>query len=41
VAALCSLSGSKNMSGSPHKFFAPFITAALNPPPMVVELVMG
>src|SRR5579872_1663538 len=41
VAAECSLSGSKNMSGSPQRFFWPFVTAALKPPPMVVELVMG
>src|SRR6516225_8557585 len=41
AAAECSLSGSKNISGSPHRFFPPFMTAALNPPPMVVELVIG
>src|SRR5436309_12884579 len=40
-AAECSLSGSKNMSGSPHRFVKPFITAALKPPPIVVELVIG
>src|SRR2546422_7275715 len=41
VAAECSLSGSKNNSGSPQRLVWPFMTAALNPPPMVVELVMG
>ncbi len=41
VAAECSLSGSKKTSSSPQRFFNPFITAALNPPPIVVELVMG
>ena len=41
VAAECSLSGSKNMSGSPQRFWPPFITAALKPPPIVVELVIG
>ena len=41
MAAECSLSGSTNISGSPHRFFQPFITAALNPPPIVVELVIG
>ena len=37
----CSLSGSKNMRVSPHRFLPPFMTAALNPPPIVVELVIG
>ena len=37
----CSLSGSMNTSGSPQRFACPFCTAALNPPPMVVLLVMG
>ncbi len=41
VAAECSLSGSKNMSVSPHRFLSPFMTAALKPPPIVVELVIG
>src|SRR5690242_7706237 len=41
LAAECSLSGSKNKSGSPHRLRWPFVTAALNPPPMVVELVIG
>ncbi len=41
VAAECSLSGSKNTSGSPHRFLPPFMTAALKPPPIVVELVIG
>ena len=41
VAAECSLSGSKKRSGSPQRFLAPFITAALKPPPIVVELVIG
>ena len=41
AAAECSLSGSKNMRESPHRFLAPFITPALNPPPIVVELVIG
>ena len=37
----CSLSGSMKMSGSPHKFVLPLLTAALNPAPIVVELVIG
>ena len=41
MAAECSLSGSKNMSGSPQRFLSPFMTAALKPPPIVVELVIG
>src|SRR5262245_28237944 len=41
AAAECSLSGSKNMRGSPHRFLMPFMTAPLNPPPIVVELVIG
>jgi len=41
VAAECSLSGSKKRRESPHRFFRPFMTAALKPPPMVVELVIG
>ncbi len=41
VAAECSLSGSKNINSSPQRFFQPLVTAALNPPPMVVELVIG
>ena len=41
VAAECSLSGSKNRSGSPQRLVCPFMTAALKPPPMVVELVIG
>ena len=41
VAAECSLSGSKNISVSPQRFFWPFMTAALKPPPIVVELVIG
>ncbi len=41
VAAECSLSGSKNISGSPQRFLSPFMTAALKPPPIVVELVIG
>jgi hypothetical protein len=40
-AAECSDSGSKNISESPKRFFPPFITEALNPPPIVVELVIG
>src|SRR4029077_20098571 len=40
-AAECSLSGSKNMSASPHRLVNPFMTAALKPPPIVVELVIG
>src|SRR5215831_11657239 len=41
VAAECSLSGSKNIKGSPQRFLWPLTTAALNPPPIVVELVIG
>ena len=41
AAAECSLSGSKNIRGSPNRFVAPFMTNELNPPPMVVELVIG
>ena len=41
LAAECSLSGSKNISGSPQRFLPPFMTAVLNPPPIVVELVIG
>ena len=40
-AAECSDSGSKNMRESPHRFLPPLMTEALNPPPMVVELVIG
>jgi hypothetical protein len=40
-AAECSDSGSKNMRVSPHRFLPPLMTEALNPPPMVVELVIG
>ena len=37
----CSLSGSMKISGSPQRFVRPLWTAALKPPPIVVELVMG
>src|SRR5436853_6860600 len=41
VAAECSLYGSKNIRASPQRFVAPFMTEALKPPPIVVELVIG
>jgi hypothetical protein len=41
AAAECSLSGSKNMRVSPQRFLPPLETAALKPPPIVVELVIG
>src|SRR5262249_10183686 len=40
-AAECSLSGSTKTSWSPHRLGVPLVTAWLNPPPMVVELVIG
>src|SRR5207244_6614202 len=40
-AAECSLSGSTKESWSPQRLGTPLATAWLNPPPIVVELVMG
>ena len=40
-AAECSLSGSMKINGVPHRFVLPLFTAALNPLPMVVLLVIG